>query len=199
MSVSSALLLANRRAPAGHWLELHVERTPGKFFKVAAAQTGAAGAATLQWKVGPQFPLGDHRWFVRFPGTKAHKASQTALFPFHVHNAAGSRVLYFGLAPASLYNPPVGGLQRGHTMSVTALLLLPDAGLSGHDLELHVERTPGAFEKVATVKTDAEGLATLKWTPGPGFPAGDHRAYVRFAGNKHHTASQTTLLTFKVP
>jgi hypothetical protein len=199
MSVNSALILANRPAPANHWMELHVERTPGKFVKAAAVKTDAAGAATLQWKVGPQFPLGDHRWFVKFPGTKAHKPSQTAFYPFQVFNTSGSRVLYFGLAPNSLYINPVGGLLRRDTMNVTALLMLPATSLSRHDLELHVERTPGVFEKVATVKTNLDGLATLKWKPGPMFPAGEHRAYVRFAGNKHHTASQTNPLTFKVP
>jgi hypothetical protein len=153
----------------------------------------------LQWKIGPQFPLGDHRWFVRFPGTKAHKPPQTALYPLQVFNASGSRVLYFGLAPNSLYNSPVGGMLRRETMSVTALLMLPATPLGGHELELHVERTAGNSEKVATVKTDFDGLATLTWKPGAEFPAGEHRAYVRFAGSKHHTASQTVALTFKVP
>jgi hypothetical protein len=198
MNVASSLVLANRPAPPGHVLELHVETTPNKFVRAAWAKTDAAGATNLLWKVGPGFPLGNHRWFVRFPGTKAHKASQTALFPFQVHKEAGSRVLYFGFAPVSMYGP-VNQMTRRDTMQVSALLSLPNAGGGGHVLELHVERTPGTYEKVASAKTDEFGLATLKWKPGPLFPAGDHRWYVRFPGNRQHTASNAVPLTFQLP
>jgi hypothetical protein len=197
MHVSSRLLLANRPASAGHVLELHVEHTPNKFVRAAWGKTNAAGAATLQWKVGPQFPLGKHRWFVNFPGHKEHKRGHTALGHFHVVEPQ-SRVLYFGLAPVSLYKPG-GPLTRRETMDVRALLSLPHSPRGGHVLELHVERTPGNFEKVGSTRTNASGLATLKWKPEPLFPAGKHQAYVRFPGNKEHKPSQTVMLTFTVP
>ena len=63
--------------PPGQWLEFHVERTPGKFVKVASAKTGVLGYATLKWNVGPKFPGGGHKWFVRFPGSRNHAPNQT--------------------------------------------------------------------------------------------------------------------------
>ena len=57
----------------------------------------------------------------------------------------------------------------------------------------------GTYEKVASATTDEFGLAKLEWKAGPMFPAGDHRWYVRFPGNKQHTASDATVLKFAVP
>jgi hypothetical protein len=84
LEVAANLLLPNMPS-AGQALELHIERDPGKFVHVATAKIGAGlNFTTLTWKVGPKFPSGAHRMFVRFPGNKHHKAMQSQALTFVV-------------------------------------------------------------------------------------------------------------------